>query len=44
MKKSQNKAEQPHKNAIIKDILSIEQFKAAPEDVKELYPRGYALP
>ena len=31
-------------DSTIRDILSIEEFKLAPEEVKEIYQRCYALP
>jgi hypothetical protein len=28
----------------LKNILSIEEFRLPPEEIKEVYPRAYALP
>lgn len=32
------------KSRPFKDILTIQEFKVTPEEMKEIYPRAYALP
>jgi hypothetical protein len=32
------------KSRLLKDILNVQEFKVSPEEIKELYPRAYALP
>jgi hypothetical protein len=32
------------KSRLLKDILNVQEFKVPPEEIKELYPRAYALP